>query len=62
MLSLLHGTNVCPAIIKRAEAATSDVSGERRLTLRNGMPGWECLGNPSQSTKIPLCAAGKFYN
>jgi hypothetical protein len=74
MLPLLDGTNVRPAILGSADVITSAVGGAKnRLlyrvedagfpTLRNGMMGRECLGNPayySSTRTIPTCADGNY--
>jgi hypothetical protein len=75
MLPLLDGTNVRPAILGRADIATSAVGGAKnrilyrvedigRPTLRNGMKGRECLGNSyfSSNDAFPRCGAGSFFS
>jgi hypothetical protein len=79
MLPLLDGSNVRPAILGRADVATSAVGGAKnrvlyrvedagKPTMRNGMTGLECLGNPIYSGIIAVtdlfteCGYGSFYS
>lgn len=71
MLPLLDGSNVRPAVLGRANVATSAVGGAQhrilyrvqdfgRPKLQNGMQGGECLGNPYSRIIFPFAACGNF--